>query len=151
MKWIKLFENFKDNEKKLEERISEISDVYNDIKSLEYILEDDGYNITWKLVTNFRNSYAIEGDISDLIRTHSFTDGGIFTHEFMKEVNIRMNIEYVSKPYSKISNKMKSDLLRFKSLLSEHLDYIPSDSIKIDFDFFYTDNSLSARIVIENI
>jgi hypothetical protein len=63
----------------------------------------------------------------------------------MKGVNIRMN---VNKPYSKMSNKIKSDLLRFKSLLSEHLDYIPSDSIKIDL---YTNDSISARIVIENI
>lgn len=145
MKWIKLFENFKDNKDKLEERITKISEVYNDIKSLEYILEDDGYDITWRLDTSFKSSYPLDGDISDLIRSRSFTDGGLFTHEFMKGVNIRMN---VNKPYSEMSNKIKSDLLRFKSLLSEHLDYIPSDSIKIDL---YTNDSISARIVIENI
>ena len=41
---IKSFMLFESNDR-LEKRIKEISDVYEDIKSIEYILDELGYNL----------------------------------------------------------------------------------------------------------
>jgi len=44
MRKIKSFKLFESNDR-LEIRIKEISDVYEDAKSIEYILEDGGYDL----------------------------------------------------------------------------------------------------------
>ena len=130
---IKSFRLFESNER-LERRIKEISDVYEDAKSIEYILEDDGYDFNWKIDTEYQ-SYLIEGDISDLIRSNSFTSG-VFHHDFINPVNLKINItgkdgkEFGG--YYDISSNM-DEVRRFKVLLEEHLDYLPENSISIDY------------------
>ena len=130
---IKSFRLFESNER-LERRIKEISDVYEDAKSIEYILEDDGYDFNWKIDTEY-GSYLIEGDISDLIRSNSFTSG-VFHHDFINPVNLKINItgkdgkEFGG--YYDISSNM-DEVRRFKVLLEEHLDYLPENSISIDY------------------
>ena len=131
---IKSFRLFESNER-LERRIKEISDVYEDAKSIEYILEDDGYDFNWKIDTE----YHIEWDISDLIRSNSFSSG-FFQHRlannFIKPVNLKINItgkdgkEFGG--YYDISSNM-DEVRRFKTLLVEHLDYLPENSISIDY------------------
>lgn len=131
---IKSFRLFESNER-LERRIKEISDVYEDAKSIEYILEDDGYDFNWKIDTE----YHIEWDISDLIRSNSFSSG-FFQHRlannFIKPVNLKINItgkdgkEFGG--YYDISSNM-DEVRRFKVLLEEHLDYLPENSISIDY------------------
>lgn len=131
---IKSFRLFESNER-LERRIKEISDVYEDAKSIEYILEDDGYDFNWKIDTE----YHIEWDISDLIRSNSFSDGFFqhrLAHNFIKPVNLKINItgkdgkEFGG--YYDISSNM-DEVRRFKVLLEEHLDYLPENSISIDY------------------
>ena len=130
---IKSFRLFESNER-LERRIEEIRDVYEDAKSIEYILEDGGYDFNWKIDTEYR-SYLIEGDISDLIRSNSFTSG-VFHHDFINPVNLKINItgkdgkEFGG--YYDISSNM-DEVRRFKTLLEEHLDYLPENSISIDY------------------
>ena len=130
---IKTFRLFESNER-LERRIKEIRDVYEDAKSIEYILEDGGYDFNWKIDTEYR-SYLIEGDISDLIRSNSFTSG-VFHHDFINPVNLKINItgkdgkEFGG--YYDISSNM-DEVRRFKVLLEEHLDYLPENSISIDY------------------
>lgn len=130
---IKSFRLFESNER-LERRIEEIRDVYEDAKSIEYILEDGGYDFNWKIDTEYQ-SYRIEGDISDLIRINSFTSG-VFHHDFINPVNLKINItgkdgkEFGG--YYDISSNM-DEVRRFKVLLEEHLDYLPENSISIDY------------------
>ncbi len=137
---IKSFRLFESNER-LERRIKEIRDVYEDAKSIEYILEDGGYDFNWKIDTIYQ-SYLIQGDISDLIRSKSFTFG-VFHHDFFKPVDLRINI--LGKDGRRFSNDLSpnksddlrfvnslGDVRRFKTLLEEHLDYLPEDSISIE-------------------
>ena len=130
---IKSFRLFESNER-LERRIKEIRDVYEDAKSIEYILEDDGYDFNWKIDTQYQ-SYRIEGDISDLIRNNSFSSG-VFHHDFINPINLKINItgkdgkEFGG--YYDISSNIDG-VRRFKTLLEEHLDYLPENSISIDY------------------
>lgn len=131
---IKTFRLFESNDR-LERRIKEISDVYEDAKSIEYILEDGVYDFNWKIDTQYQ-SYLIEGDISDLIRSNSFSSYMIFHHDFINPVNLKINItgkdgkEFGG--YYDISSNMDR-VRRFKTLLVEHLDYLPENSISIDY------------------
>ena len=131
---IKSFRLFESNER-LERRIKEIRDVYEDAKSIEYILEDGGYDFNWKIDTQYQ-SYRIEGDISDLIRSNSFSSYMILHHDFIKPVNLKINItgkdgkEFGD--YYDISSNM-DEARRFKTLLEDHLDYLPEGSISIDY------------------
>ena len=134
---IKSFRLFESNDR-LEIRIKEISDVYEDAKSIEYILEDGGYDFNWKIDTQYQ-SYRIEGDISDLISSNSFSSGVFqhrLAHNFIKPVNLKINI--IGKDgkefgdYYDISSNM-DEVRRFKTLLEEHLDYLPGGSISIDY------------------
>lgn len=134
---IKSFRLFESGER-LERRIKEIRDVYEDAKSIEYILEDGGYDFNWKIDTQYQ-SYLIGGDISDLIRRilkiNSFTSG-VFHHDFINQVNLKINI--IGKDgkefgdYYDISSNM-DEVRRFKTLLEDHLDYLPEGSISIDY------------------
>lgn len=133
MKRISSFRLFESGER-LESRIKEIRDIYEDAKSIEYILEDGGYDFNWKIDTQYQ-SYPIEGDISDLIRSNSFTSG-VFHHDFINQVNLKINItskdgKYFGDYYD-ISSNM-DEVRRFKTLLEDHLDYLPEGSISIDY------------------
>ena len=141
MRIIKSFRLFESGEDKLEGRIKEISDVYEDVKSLEYILEEGDYDYEWKISTE-HNSYKIGDDISDLIRDNSYPadenllDGAIFHHDFLKPVTICINVlgiggKLFSEDNSTTVGKIKDDMSRFKTLLEQHLDYLPDGSITL--------------------
>jgi hypothetical protein len=133
----RLFESGKD---RLESRIAEISDVYEDVKSLEYILEEGDYDYEWKISTE-HNSYNINDNISDLIRGYSFPgDGSVFHHDFLKPVKIRINILGIGgKLFNEVTivgtsttvDKIKDGMSRFKTLLEQHLDYLPEGSVTL--------------------
>ena len=136
MRKLKSFKLFESGEDKLEGRIAEISDVYEDFKSLEYILEEGDYDYEWKISTQHK-SYNIDGDISDLIRDNSFSgDGTVFHHDFLKPVTICINILGIGgKLFNEINSttidKVKVDISRFKTLLEQHIDYLPEGSITL--------------------
>ena len=139
---IKSFRLFESNDR-LEKRIKEIVGVYEDVKSLEYILEEGDYDYEWKISTEHRfsleqlKSYNINGDISDLIRDNSFSgDGTVFHHDFLKPVNICINVLGIEgKLFNEVNSttvdKIKGDMSRFKTLLEEHLDYLPEGSVTL--------------------
>lgn len=135
IKSFKLFESIS-GEAQIEERIAEIAGIYEDAKSIEYILEEDDYYYEWKISTE-HNSYKIGYDISDLIRSYSYTgDGSVFHHDFLKSVTICINVlgvdgKFFSEVSSKTVDEVKSDMLRFKTLLEDHLDYLPDGSITL--------------------
>ena len=123
VKGVRLFESGED---KLEGRIAEISDVYDDIKSVEYILEEGNYDYELKISTE-HNSYKIRNNnISDLIRAYSFTgppdyervDVSVFHHDFLKPVTICINVLGIEgKLFNEVNSttvdKIKSDMSRF--------------------------------------
>ena len=142
MRKLKSFRLFESNDR-LEKRIKEIVGVYEDVKSLEYILEEGDYDYEWKISTEHRfsleqlKSYNINGDISDLIRDNSFSgDGTVFHHDFLKPVNICINVLGIEgKLFNEVNSttvdKIKGDMSRFKTLLEEHLDYLPEGSVTL--------------------
>ena len=136
MRKLKSFKLFESGEDKLEGRIAEISDVYEDVKSLEYILEEGDYDYECKISTQHK-SYNIDGDISDLIRDNSFSgDETVFHHDFLKPVTICINVLGIGgKLFNEVNSttvdKIKGDMSRFKTLLEQHLDYLPEGSITL--------------------
>ena len=137
MRKLKSFRLFESGEDKLEGRIAEISDVYEDVKSLEYILEEGDYDYEWKISTE-HNSYNInDGNILSIIRNYSYPPpGGIFHHDFLKPVTICINVLGIEgKLFNEVNSttvdKIKGDMSRFKTLLEQHLDYLPEGSITL--------------------
>ena len=92
MKFIKLFESFG----------IKLNEVLEDIKSIAYILEDDGYDISYEVLESSK----------------------------VVKVGIHFNGDEI-RPYDDdyYKNKLRSDGDKFLSLLKEHLDYIPSHDI----------------------
>jgi hypothetical protein len=119
---IKSFMLFESNDR-LEKRIKEISDVYEDIKSIEYILDELGYNLRWKIVTGKFSHTIREGElIRDLVMRNP-----AFHYDFLKPVRIRIDIPGIGK---RTQEAAREDIKRFKNLLEEHLDYLPEESIE---------------------
>ena len=136
MRMIKSFRLFESGKDKLEGRIAEIVSIYEDAKSIEYILEEGNYDYEWKISTE-HNSYKINDNIPTVIRNYSYpADGAIFHHDFLKPVIIRINVLGIdgidfSQVNFKTVKQVKDDMLRFKTLLEEHLDYLPEGAITL--------------------
>ena len=126
IKSFKLFESIS------EFSIKEISDVYNDIKSVEYILDEIEYNFKYNFIISvFSPKYEkwVELSIPDVGGLISLTK---FDGQEVKYLGI--NIEFNIPLFDSLGNrivwkedelsKFKSDVLRYFNLLSEHLDYI---------------------------
>lgn len=141
IKSFRLFESIS-GESQIEERIAEIAGIYEDAKTIEYILDEGDYDYEWKISTEHK-SYKIGDDISDLIRDNSYTgDGSVFHHDFLKPVTICINVTGIggkllvrdssfNEVTSTTVDKVNSDILRFKTLLEEHLDYLPDGTITL--------------------
>jgi hypothetical protein len=59
-----------------------------------------------------------------------------FHHDFLKSVTICINVTGIGgKLFNEVTSttvdKVKADMLRFKTLLEEHLDYLPDGSITL--------------------
>lgn len=124
MKRIRLFESYRTHEDRLESRIKEISDIYEDVRSIVYILEEDGYKVEWKLIAG-RFSYSIKGDISECISRNSHMIGRDL---LSKAVRIRINIPGIG---GRNTEDARTDMQRFKVLLEDHLDYLPEGSLEL--------------------
>lgn len=100
MKWIKLFESFNMTPE----------EVLEDVKSIAYILEDDGYDISYEV-----KKYIVT----------------IKAYLNQTEVEKSYLAPYGLSPYNGdyFRSKMVKDGDKFISLLKEHLDYIPSGDI----------------------
>ena len=122
MKRIKLFENFDTNNP---------LDVRDDIKTILYELEDDGYDVRFLAKVKPVGGY-VEIDALD-----SSTDVDLF-------------ILWVTLPYDRIepaysSGSIKTDVERFLLLLRDHLDYINPKNIRLD----KKENGLSNSITVK--
>lgn len=124
IKTFRLFESYRTHEDRLESRIKEISDIYEDVRSIVYILEEDGYKVEWKLIAG-RFSYSIKGDISECISRNSHMIGRDL---LSKAVRIRINIPGIG---GRNTEDARTDMQRFKLLLEDHLNYLPEGSLEL--------------------
>jgi hypothetical protein len=134
MKRIKSFELF-ENVKglKLEDDIEGMWELFEDIKSIEYIVEEAGYNIYYNFMFKARKhdryfSTFTEGSLRSMIE-HNLPLG--------KFISINIEVAY---PKDRVKvyaggqiflttgqiEKIGADTIRYCSLLKEHLDYVSS-------------------------
>ena len=129
MKWIKFFEAFNSVDP---------VEVCEDIRSIAYELEDDGYEISIKLLLDAKE-WVTRIDVEQ------------YDKELMTPIAIILQIKYQTK-YQKVSafalslaqkkmlsqpnqkTQVEEDIERFVELLETHLDYIPG-RIYATFDY----------------
>ena len=131
MKWIKLFENFSINE--IEENNKMANEIVDDIKTISYLLEDEGFDIEYLFNAKSRNfatdlSFRVD-EYNKLISSPNISG--------CKPVNIDMVVvkiigNSITDPVTFQKVLKKSDIKtidRYIDLLKEHLDYIDPENI----------------------
>ena len=140
MKWIKLFENFtEENTLSVDDvlkRKEYANEVLEDIKSISYILEDEGFGLEYQFSTLYGDNLINYFEIEDYNR---WTNNGnleigvgnlesIMIHSVVVKVTGNSIID--PHTFQRVFNedKLKS-IERYINLLKEHLDYINPDNI----------------------
>lgn len=124
MKWIKFFEAFNSVDP---------VEVCEDIRSIAYELEDDGYEISIKLLLDAKEWTVTRIDVEQ------------YDKELMAPLAIILEIRKDGKSAFELSlaqtrddrsqkTQVEEDIERFVELLETHLDYIPG-SIYATFDY----------------
>ncbi len=140
IKSFRLFENHSDFENQLDSYIS----MYNDIESINYILEDNSIYLKFKLVIN--GKFLFKGINAEITRNISFTNESelLKNVKWIKSYPGGNKYESIDKLVIQLDNIDDSDndimdglefvelVKKYCNLLREHLDYIDSDLIKID-------------------
>jgi hypothetical protein len=130
MKWIKLFENFSDE---IVENNKMANEIVDDIKTISYLLEDEGFDIEYLFNAKSRNfatdlSFRVD-EYNKLISSPNISG--------CKPVNIDMVVvkiigNSITDPVTFQKVLKKSDIKtidRYIDLLKEHLDYIDPENI----------------------
>jgi len=130
MKWIKLFENFSDE---IVENNKMANEIVDDIKTISYLLEDEGFDIEYLFNAKSRNfatdlSFRVD-EYNKLISSPNISG--------CKPVNIDMVVvkiigNSITDPVTFQKVLKKSDIKtidRYIDLLKEHLDYIDPKNI----------------------
>lgn len=114
MKCIKLFESF-DSLKP--------EDILKDIKTVSYIMEDDGYDIKYfyNVTQPFSGTRNVDSD-----ELEGYIEMGHYSRSKIEWNEIKILIDTES---GSDLDKMKVDGDNFMRLLKEHLDYITSNKI----------------------
>lgn len=139
MKWIKLFENFtEENTLSVEgilKRKEYANDIIEDIKSISYILEDEGFELKYSFAIPHGDGLVNYFEIEDYNR---LTNDIVVTSQ--KELKVLMIDSIVVKVIGNtitnprtFGNSLSEDKLksveRYINLLKEHLDYINPGNI----------------------
>ncbi len=133
MKWIKLFENFtEENNLSVEDvlkRKEYANDVIEDIKSISYILEDEGFGLEYQFIIH--RSIGDKGSVFGYFKIEDYnrlTNDIVVTYQ--KELGVLMIHSVVVKVTGNtISEDKLKSVERYINLLKEHLDYINPDNI----------------------
>ena len=139
MKWIKLFENFtEENTLSVEgvlKRKEYANEVLEDIKSISYILEDEGFELKYQFAIPYGdglvNYFEIEDYnrwTNDIVVTSQKELGVLFIEKLVVKVTGNTIINPNTFQSSLSDDKLKS-IERYINLLKEHLDYINPDNI----------------------
>ena len=124
MKWIKLFENFSDE---IVENNKMANDIVEDIKTISYLLEDEGFELKYSFRAETGSSFEVD-EYNKLINSPVLN---------AKPVKIgRIAIKVIGKsivnPMTFQTVLRESDIKsidKYINLLKEHLDYIDPDNI----------------------
>ena len=139
MKWIKLFENFtEENTLSVEgvlKRKEYANEVLEDIKSISYILEDEGFELKYQYAIPYGDGLVNYFEIEDYNR---WTNDIVVTSQrelevlMIDSVVVKVTGNTIINPntFQRVFNedKLKS-IERYINLLKEHLDYINPDNI----------------------
>jgi hypothetical protein len=131
MKHLKLFESFSINE--IEENNKMANDIVEDIKTISYILEEEGFDIEYLFNAKSRNfatdlSFRVD-EYNKLISSPNISG--------CKPVNIDMVVVKIigrtitdPKTFQRtLTDSGKEAIERYINLLKEHLDYIDPNNI----------------------
>lgn len=124
MKWIKLFENFSDE---IVENNKIANDLVEDIKTISYLLEDEGFELKYSFRAETGSSFEVD-EYNKLINSPVLN---------AKPVKIgRIAVKVIGKsivnPMTFQTVLRESDIKsidKYINLLKEHLDYIDPDNI----------------------
>lgn len=140
MKWIKLFENFtEENTLSVEgvlKRKDYANEVLEDIKSISYILEDEGFGLEYQFSTLYGDNLINYFEIEDYNRwtNNGNMEIGVGNLEsiMIDSVVVKVTGNTIINPNT-FGNSLSDDKLksieRYINLLKEHLDYINPDNI----------------------
>ena len=123
MKWIKLFENFSDE---IVENNKMANDVVEDIKTISYLLEDEGFELKY--------SFRSNGSSFEVGEYNKLTNSPVLNAKPVKIGRIAVKVigNSITDPKTfqqTLNNKSKEIIERYIYLLKEHLDYINPENI----------------------
>lgn len=126
MKWIKLFENFSDE---IVENNKIANDLVEDIKTISYLLEDEGFELKY--------SFGVKGGIFSVDEYNNYFVNNVSRQSPPMITNLVIKLIGNSitdpKTFQKVLNKSYLDAVdRYVDLLKEHLDYINPDNISTE-------------------
>lgn len=134
MKWIKLFENFSDE---IVENNRMANDVVEDIKTISYLLEENGFDlrycisfIKWNKFLGGNKTYTFEvAEYNDIV------NAGHIKPVMIDTIVVKSICATITDPitFQKVLNKSYLDAVdKYIDLLKEHLDYINPDNISTE-------------------
>lgn len=132
MKYLKLFESF---------NTKEATEVYEDIKSILYLLQDDGYDFNLKYIIKKWDSY----NNKYLLKDYDCANGPIEL-DSTSEFYIGIFIDVFN---NNNNESFKDDIERFFEILKDHLNYIDSRKEHKIITLKDTSNKLFKRVFID--
>ena len=125
MKHLKLFENFSDE---IIENNKFANDVVEDIKTISYILEEEGFELKYSFrAENFSHFHEVD-------EYNKLTNNPVLNAKPVKIGRIAVTVigNSIVNPKTfqqTLTNKSKEIIERYIDLLKEHLDYIEPENI----------------------
>jgi hypothetical protein len=127
MKWIKLFENFSDE---IVENNKMANDVVEDIKTISYLLEDEGFELKYSFRAETGSSFEVD-EYNKLINNPRVVQQWTGWSKIGR-IAIKVIGNSITDPKTfqqTLTNKSKEIIERYIDLLKEHLDYINPENI----------------------
>ena len=126
MKYLKLYENFNDP---ITENNKKANEIVDDIKSIAYILEDEGFELKYEFLNRYKN---IKGKFvsRDSINVDDYYS--IPLKSIINSIQIKITGNTITNPITfqmTLTDKAKETIDKYIQLLKEHLDYIDPNNI----------------------
>jgi hypothetical protein len=123
MKHLKLFENFTDE---IFENNKIANDLVEDIKTISYLLEDEGFEL--------RYSFGVKGVSFEVDEYNKLINSPVLNAKPVKigSISVKVIGNSITDPKTfqqTLTNKSKEIIERYIGLLKEHLDYIDPENI----------------------
>jgi len=130
MKFIKLFENFSIDEVKENNKMA--NDVVEDVKTISYLLEDEGFELKYSFRVSPGSSFLFTA--FDVDEYNKLTNSPVLNAKPLKIVRIAIKVigKSIVNPMTFQTVLRESDIKsidKYIELLKEHLDYIDPDNI----------------------